>query len=356
MAFGDESFLDLIAAWDGAGVVVHFDQPTGSWIFIAIHDATLGPATGGTRMKVYSRPEEGLRDALRLASGMTAKWASVDLPFGGGKAVLATPGPLEGRERQGLLRRYGALLNTLDGAFGTGEDFGTTPDDMLEIASVSGHVVQVHGSADGPSDPGPFTALGVFAGMRAALEQVHGQSSLDGRTVLIQGVGDVGAPLARLVSNAGGSVLLCDIDSDLAFALSVEFGGSVVKPENVYRTPCDVFAPCALGAILNGSTIPLLQCRVVAGSANNQLETDQDAERLHERGILYAPDYVINSGGALAFGLIQLGAHDVEVLETRVKGIGGMLAEIFADALVHDVSPVHSARRRVERVLAKGRG
>jgi leucine dehydrogenase len=297
----EKSVLELIEAWDGVGVVVRYDEPTGSWIFIA----PLGSPVGGCRMKTYERPEDGLRDAMRLARDMTYKWAALGLPCGGGKAVLAIPRPLRGEDRRGLLHRFRELLNVLDGAYGTGEDLGTTPEDMRAMASVSKHVVGVHGVHDAPSDPGPFTARGVFAGIRSALRHRHGSDTLKDRTVLVQGVGHVGGPLARMISEAGGSVLLSDLDQDRAFAISVEVGGAVVTQDSIYRTPCDVYAPCAVGATLNPATIPSLCCDMVVGSANNQLESDVDADALHERGILYAPDYIVNAGGAVAFTLIH---------------------------------------------------
>jgi leucine dehydrogenase len=355
MAFGEESFLELIEAWDGLGVVVRRDRDTGSWIFIAIHDDTLGRAVGGCRMKAYPTPEDGLRDALRLARGMTRKWAAIDYPFGGAKAVIAVPAPLHGTERAALFRRFGALLNTLKGAYGTGEDLGTTPSDMREISSVSAHVIGLHGIHDGPVDPGPFTARGVFEGLKAALRHRVGTDDLAGRSVLIQGVGDVGAPLARLVAGAGGDALLTDLDTDRAFAISVEVGGSVVPQDDVYDTVCDVYAPCAVGATLNPDTIPRLRCEIVAGSANNQLESDDDAQRLMDRGILYAPDYVVNAGGAMAFALVYDGERDTETLERRVAGIGNTLDEIFNEAAEIGESPVVAAMRRVERVLSRGR-
>ncbi|MEQ9400257.1 MAG: Glu/Leu/Phe/Val dehydrogenase dimerization domain-containing protein [Longimicrobiales bacterium] len=358
MAFGHESFTELLEAWDGRAVVVRYDVPTGTWIFVALHDDTLGRPVGGCRMKVYPRPEEGLRDALRLAEGMTHKWAAIDLPYGGGKSVLAIPRPLEGAARRGLLRRFGGLLRTLRGAYGTGEDLGTTPQDIRTIARVAPDAVvglPPEGS-DGPIDPGPYTALGVFAGVKAAVRHRFGSDDLSSRTVLIQGVGDVGEPLARLVTGAGARVLLSDIDQDKAFALAVEVGATtVITPEDVYETDCDVYAPCAVGATLNAGTIPRLRCGVVAGSANNQLETPEDAGRLLERGILYAPDYVINAGGAMAFGLIALGAEQGEALEARVEGIGASLAEIFEEAGEAGDSPLAAARRRVDRVLERAR-
>ncbi len=355
MAFGQESFTELIEAWDGIGVVVRYDVPTRAWIFVALHDDTLGRPVGGCRMKTYPRPEEGLRDALRLSEGMTHKWAAIDFPFGGGKSVLAIPGPLAGEARRGLLHRFGELLNTLQGAYGTGEDLGTTPADMKEIATVTQHVVGLPKTEDGPVDPGPFTALGVFAGIGAALRHQHGTEDVAGHSVLVQGVGDVGDPLARMVAQAGGRVILSDLDAGKALALAAELGMSTVAAEGVYDAECDVYAPCAVGATLNGDTIPRLGCGIVAGSANNQLESPQDSVRLAERGILYAPDYVVNAGGAMAFGLIYQGEADHGELERRVRGIGDAIGEIFREAAEMGERPLDAARRRVERALARGR-
>jgi leucine dehydrogenase len=305
-------------------------------------------------MKVYPSPEDGLRDALRLAEGMTHKWAAIDFPFGGGKAVLAVTRPPEGQERVGLLHRFGALLNGLGGAFGTGEDLGTTPDDMRELASVTEHVVGRPRGPTGPTDPGPFTALGVEAGIEAALRHRGIGDGLAGRRVLIQGVGDVGTPLARLCAAAGASVLLADVDEVRAMQLAVEVGGRVVPTESVYDEPCDVYAPCAVGATLNAETIPRLRCDIVAGSANNQLDTEEDAERLGDRGILYAPDFIVNAGGAMAFGLVYQGERREEELERRVRGIGDTLEQIFAEATEVGEGPLAAARQRVRRVLTRG--
>ena len=200
-------FQELIEGWDGAGVVVHFDAATEAWFFVALHDATLGPPTGGCRMKIYPRPAEGLLDAMRLSRGMTYKWAVAGLGFGGGKSVIALRAPLRGEERAALLRRFGRFLEGLHGAYWTGEDMGTTPDDMATIAEESRFVHGVVGrdSRTGTReavDPGPYTAQGVLAGIQGALEHTEGSSDLSGTSVLIQGVGDVGAPLARLMKEA----------------------------------------------------------------------------------------------------------------------------------------------------------
>ncbi|HZD03308.1 MAG TPA: Glu/Leu/Phe/Val dehydrogenase dimerization domain-containing protein, partial [Longimicrobiales bacterium] len=302
MAPRPSPFVDRIQEWDGLGVVVRHDRPTGTWIFVALHDDTLGRPTGGCRMRVYGHPSEGLRDALRLAEGMTRKWAVIDLPYGGGKAVLAVPRPLQGEERRGLLRRFGELLESLKGAFSTGEDLGTTPADMACLATVTRWVKATGVRGGEPVDPGPYTALGVLEGIRAALAAAFGDGELAGRTVLVQGVGDVGEPLARMLSAEGARLLLSDLDHGRVESLAGELQARPVSPDEVYWTACDVYAPCAVGATLNSGTIPQLRCRVVAGSANNQLETEADADALRERGILYAPDYVVNGGGALALG------------------------------------------------------
>jgi leucine dehydrogenase len=306
-------------------------------------------------MKVYPHPREGLLDALRLAEGMTRKWAALDLPFGGGKAVLALARELDDTARLDLLGDFGALVETLGGAFSTGEDLGTTPEDMAYLAGITRHVKGLARGGEGPTDPGPFTALGVLAGIRAALGHAFQDERLDGRRIVVQGVGDVGGPLARALAGAGADVLVADVDERRAAGIAAEIDGEVVPAAAALETGCDVLAPCAVGAVLNERSIPRLRCRVVAGSANNQLEGPADAEALRERGILYAPDYVVNAGGALAFGLMALGTPDGPDLRRRVERIGDTLTEIFREARERDVSPLTAADERVERALARAR-
>lgn len=353
-----ERWLDeLVREWDGVGVVLRYDQRTGTWIFIALHDDTLGRPTGGTRMATYPSPADGLRDAMRLAAGMTDKWAVAGVPFGGGKAVLAVPGPLAGDDRRGLLARYGALVESLQGAFATGEDLGTTPDDMAEIGRATRYVMGGHGEDGNPADPGPFTAHGVACALRATLHHLDGDDDPAGRRVLVQGVGDVGAPLARELAAAGAHLLLSDLDGERARRLAAELDqdgaeAEAVAAAAVYDTPCDVFAPCAVGAVLSPDTVPRLRCRAVVGSANNQLAGDEDAERLHRRGILYAPDYVANAGGAIAFAHLGQDRHAASAeLMRRVEVIRPMLEEILTEAAERDESPLAAARRRVRRIL-----
>ncbi len=342
---------ELLRSWDGESVVTAFDQPTATWVFIALHDTRPGPAVGGTRMNAYPRPEDGLRDAMRLAEGMSYKWAAIDFPFGGGKAVLALQRELDPKEREGLLRRYGRIVAGLRGSFSTGVDLGTTPEDMQIVADEAPYVVGVHDH--GSEDPGPYTALGVLSGIRAAVRQRFGTAELAGRTVLIQGAGDVGQPLAHLLAEQGAELLVADLDESRAAGLAQRVGGTVVDALAVVETPCDVFAPCAVGAVLNPETIPRLGCAIVAGAANNQLESPADADRLHARGILYAPDYIVNAGGAIAFGRMHLGERDADAMRDEVRGIEETLVAIFREAEAANESPLAAARRRAERVLGR---
>lgn len=348
-----KGMAELIREWDGLAVVVRHDPAAEAWIFIALHDATLGSPTGGCRMQVYPAPEDGLRDALRLARGMTRKWAGVGLEVGGGKSVMALSRPLEEEERRGLLLRFARLVDALGGGYWGGEDLGTTPEDMAFLARETRYVHGIDRGGGEPVavDPGPFTARGVLAGIRAAVAEVFGGPELEGRSVLIQGVGDVGRPLAGLLRDEGATVVLSDLDPERAEAAAAELGASVVAAADVYATQCDVFAPCAVGAVLNRETIPRLRCRIVAGSANNQLDDEEaDAARLLERGILYAPDYIVNAGGAIALGYMAKDRGEEEILR-RVDAIRDTLREILAEARERGESPLDAAARRVERVL-----
>ncbi|MFW6079472.1 MAG: Glu/Leu/Phe/Val dehydrogenase dimerization domain-containing protein [Gemmatimonadota bacterium] len=347
---------ELLRAWDGEKVVIRYDRETGAWIFIALHDRTLGKASGGCRMKVYEEPREGLRDALRLARGMTLKWAAIEFPFGGGKTVIALPRPLEPEPRRELLLRTGDLIESLGGTYATGEDMGTTPADMDLMAERTAHVFGRTPENGGSGDPGRWTALGVFVSIRAACERVFdGERPLVGRSVLVQGVGSVGEPLARRLAEADATVLVSDALPDRARMVAGELGGEVVAPQDVYDTECDVFAPCAVGGVLNARSIPRLRCRVVAGSANNQLETEADDERLRERGVLYSPDFVVNVGGAIALSGFEVLGWDEERVEARIRGIGETLGRILDDASARGDTPLAEARRRAERVLEEAR-
>jgi leucine dehydrogenase len=350
----EESFRSLIEDWTGIAVLIKHDAATGSWIFIALHDDTLGPPVGGTRLKTYASPADGLLDAMRLAEGMTRKWAALGFDSGGGKGVLATPGPIEGQAREDLLRVYARLINTLRGGFATGRDLGTTDRDIVVLDAVTEHVHGVDREKGSVRDPGPYTAAGVFAAMQATLSRLQGPGDFAGRRVVLQGVGAVGCPLARLLVEAGAQVLLSDIDPERAQRLATELGAEAIPADAVYSTECDIYAPCAIGATLNPSTIPRLRCQAVVGSANNQLADDADAGRLKDREILYAPDFVANGGGALAFGLIHRGMKDGAEIQRRLRGIADTLTTIYTQADARGISPLEAANDQVAKVLSGG--
>lgn len=354
-----QDLQQLIEAWDGLAVLTRFDRASGAWIFICIHDNTLGPSTGGTRIAVYDTPADGLLDAMRLSEGMTHKWAAVNLGFGGAKAVLAVAPEMTGAERKGLLERYAGMINLLAGNFLTGEDMGISRQDMEYMAQFTKHL---HGyDANGKKvDPSPYTARGVLTGIKTALERKFGESSVRGRRVVVQGAGNVGGHLIQMLSAEGAEVLVADVDQERAQRLAQAHGAAIidglgVNGADVFSTECDVFAPCAVGAILNRDTIARLACPIVAGSANNQLEERDDVERLRERGILYAPDYIVNAGGAISFAYLGKGVSEPSELFEKVDSIGSTLAGILEEAEKRGESTLAAAERLVARTLESAR-
>ena len=349
-------FEKLISGWDGERVVVRYDEPSGAWMFICMHSTRLGPAGGGTRMKVYESPAEGLADAMRLSTAMTSKLAVAGLPFGGGKAVLAVREIPHGDERRELLVRYGDTVASLRGGFVTAPDVNTTESDMDVVAERAPGFVFCRSVATGGSgSSAPATALGVFHGMRATAQRVLGRD-VDGLTVLVQGVGGVGGELVELLARAGAAVVVADIDADRAHEAAATVGGSVVSADRATETECDIYAPCALGGTLNERTIPGLRCRVVAGAANNQLATQQDADRLAARGIIYAPDFVINAGGALHGAGVELLGWDDERLAQELAQIGDTLLEVYDRAERDGTSTDAAAQQLAEERLSAPSG
>jgi leucine dehydrogenase len=348
-------FESLLRNWDGEEVVVRFDAPSASWMFVGVHSTTLGPAAGGTRMKIYEDPGDGLRDVLRLSSAMTSKMAMASVPLGGGKAVLAVPEIPQGPERRELLLRYGDLVESLHGTYVTACDMNTGPPDMDVIAERCSSVLGRTEANGGSGTSAPNTAVGVFHAIRAAVAHAFGSDELGGRTVAVQGVGAVGGPLSRMLVEAGARLTLADIDDIWAKELGEELGADVVPPDRIAEVECDVFAPCATGGILNAETIPGLRCRVIAGAANNQLGEPADAERLTARDILYAPDYVVNAGGVIHLVSYEmLDEADAEVQE-RLRAIGETLGEVFGRAEADGISTGAAADAIVERRLAAAR-
>lgn len=347
----------LIQSWGGESVVSRFDRESGTWMFIAIHSTALGVATGGTRLKFYPTPGDALFDAMRLAEGMTYKWAGVEFPRGGGKAVLDVSDAFDPSQREGLMSRYGQWLADLNGIFETGPDLGTAPSDMALIRRNYKGVFGCPPDSGGMGDPGPYTALGVFSGIRASCEQRFNSSDMNGCSVMVQGIGSVGEPLIHLLLEAGCEVKFSDIDSARIDKVTQELGLSFVEPEAVYGEPCDVFAPCATGGILNAKTIPQLKCPIVAGGANNQLEGSQDGKALHQRDILYAPDYIINAGGAIFLVATESMDWGVSKARDRIVEIGNTLKDIYAHAVKRGISSAEAAeelaKRRVKEAALK---
>ena len=348
-------FESLLRDWDGEETVVRFDEPSGSWMFIGVHSTTIGPGMGGTRMKTYAEPADGMRDVLRLSSAMTSKMAMASVPLGGGKAVLAVPEIPQGRDRRELLLRYGDLVESLHGTYVTACDMNTGPPDMDVIAERCSSVLGRTEANGGSGTSAPNTAMGVFHGIGAAVAHAFGSADLEGRTVAVQGVGAVGAPLARMLSKVGARLVLADVDDVRAKELAEELGAEVAPADQIAEVPCDVFVPCATGGVLNPETIPNLRCRVIAGAANNQLGEPADAERLAARGVLYAPDYVVNAGGVIHLVSYEmLDEGDDEVAE-RLRGIGDTLSEVFARAQADGISTGAAADAIVAKRLAAAR-
>ena len=317
------AFEELLGAWDGEEAVIRFDKESGAWMFVCVHSTVLGPAAGGTRLRVYPTPADGLADAMKLSGAMTVKWAGANLPSGGGKAVLAVPQLPSGEARRQLLLRYGELVQSLGGTYRTAGDMNITPQDLDVVHE---RCNWVYGTTSGGGNSGRGTAIAVHAGLQACVEQVFGSPDLHGRSVLVQGAGAVGEVLVRLLQDDGAEVLVSDVDEDRARAT----GAAVVAADHVYDTACDVYSPCAVGGTLNAATIARLRCKIVGGSANNQLAEPEDSKRLHERGILYAPDFIINAGGIIQLYLLEdRGASEEEML-AALRGVGDTLREIYA--------------------------
>ena len=331
-------------------VVALSDEKAGLSGFIAIHDTKLGPAMGGCRMWNYTDEASALTDALRLSAGMTAKNALANLDFGGGKAVII--GDPRTDKTPDLFRALGRAVERLRGRYITAEDVGVTPRDMDFAAQTTGHVRGA--SASGIGDPSPYTALGVFHGILAALSHRFGDPGLAGLTVSLKGLGSVGFRLAERLSAAGAQLVVSDINRAAVDRAVEAFGAVAVDPDDAHRVAADIFAPCALGGGLNAETIPEIKAAIVAGAANNQLASAADAWRLQDRGILYAPDFAINAGGVIAIALGLPGVSERRIVE-KVEAIGATLSAIFARARVENRATAHIADQFAEERLVATR-
>lgn len=317
---------------------------------IAIHSTALGPALGGTRLWRYGDDTEALTDALRLSRGMTYKNALAGLPLGGGKSIIFSPPEIPDRER--LFRAHGRFVETLGGSYITAEDVATTTTDMGYVSLETKHVVGLESRS---GDPSPVTARGVFRAILASAKYRWGADGVEGRTVAIQGCGSVGYHLARELHRAGARLIVTDIDRERVKSVVDDFNAEGVTPEEIYDVRADIFAPCALGGVLDDETIPRLKVEVVAGAANNQLLDARHGEALERRGITYAPDYVANAGGVIHGCNIELLGGRAEDALRRVDEIYDTLLRIFEAAKREGVSAHVAADRLAEERLRAAR-
>jgi leucine dehydrogenase len=339
---------------EGYEKVVRCDDPTSRLTaFIAIHNTTRGPAVGGIRMWPYPSDREAFVDVERLAKSMTYKAAVADISLGGGKAVII--GNPQTEKSEGLLRAMGRFVDTLGGRYIAGEDVGLTPDDMVIVRQETPYVAGLPLELGSSGDPARFTAMGVFLGMQACIEQALHTDDFRGVRVAVQGSGHVASHLCQYLHAVGASLIVTDVVPAKAYTLAEQYGAYMVAPEEVYTVDCEVYAPCALGGTLNDATIPCLQCSIVAGSANNQCVTIAHGDYLRERGILYAPDFVINAGGLhnIAAELEPEGYHEARAL-AQVRNIYTLLQDIFDLANREQVSTNRVAMRLAEHKLAEG--
>jgi leucine dehydrogenase len=337
---------------DHESVHAFFDAASGLKCFIAIHSTALGPAWGGCRMWPFGSETDAIRDVLRLSRGMSYKNAMAGLAYGGGKAVII--GDPRHDKSPALFEAFGRAVEQLGGRYITAEDVGTSVEDMQCVARVTRHVGGIP-RADGyrGGDPSPMTAFGVYQGMRAAVEVALGRDSLDGLTVAVQGVGHVGYHLCRHLDEAGARLVVADLNRQSVERAVQEFGATPVAPEQILEAEADILAPCALGGVLNARTIPALKVKLVVGAANNQLATAADGERLHGRGIVYAPDYVVNAGGIIAVAAER--ESDVETAEVmaRIERIRERTREVLQIAQ-ESGRPPHEVADELAREIIRG--
>ena len=329
------------------------DFETGLQAIVAVHNLKLGPAIGGCRFIEYPCSDTAIQDALRLARGMTYKAAISHLPHGGGKAVIIRPPDFDPSRRTELFEAYGQFVDSLGGRYITCEDSGTSVDDMNAIKTHTDHVLGYSPEAGSSGDPSPFTAFGVRRGIEAAAKFRWDRDDLQGLHVAIQGVGSVGYFLARELHQMGVRLTVTDINSDAVDRCVQEFDAHPVTIEEIYAVDCDIFAPCALGGAINDHSLPLLQCEIVAGAANNQLTKPRHGQALLEKGILYAPDYAINAGGLINVAQEFVG-YDPDKARTKTSDIFSTLMEIFQRADAEALPTALIADRIVEEKIFGG--
>ncbi|WBF54602.1 Glu/Leu/Phe/Val dehydrogenase [Lysinibacillus sp. JK80] len=326
------------------------DEASGLKAVIAIHDTTLGPALGGARMWTYASEENAIEDALRLARGMTYKNAAAGLNLGGGKTVIIGD-PFKDKNEE-MFRALGRFIQGLNGRYITAEDVGTTVSDMDLIHEETNYVTGISPAFGSSGNPSPVTAYGVYRGMKAAAKEAFGSDSLEGLKVSVQGLGNVAYKLCEYLHNEGAKLVVTDINQAAIDRVVNDFDAIAVAPDEIYAQEVDIFSPCALGAILNDETIPQLKAKVIAGSANNQLKDSRHGDYLHELGIVYAPDYVINAGGVINVA-DELYGYNRERAMKRVDGIYESIEKIFAISKRDGIPTYVAANRLAEERIAR---
>lgn len=349
-----EMSMDIFGKISGHEQVVFCNDPsTGLQAIIAIHSTTLGPALGGTRMYPYATVEEALEDVLRLSEGMTYKCAAADIDFGGGKGVII--GNPKTDKSPALFRAYGQFVDSLNGRFFTGTDMGTTMDDFVQASKETNFINGIPEEFGGGGDSSVPTAQGVMYGLKATNLYLFGDESLTGKTFAIQGLGKVGFKVAEQLLEAGANLIVTDISQEAIEGIQLKantYAGNVtvVSSEEIYEADADVFIPCAMGGILNDETIKKLKVKAVVGSANNQLKEDYHAKVLHERGILYAPDYIVNAGGLIQVADELYGANKSRVL-LKTKTIYQSILDIYKQSELDAITTLEAANRKCQQRL-----
>ncbi len=330
-------------------VIEAVDVDAGLHAYIAIHDTTMGPSLGGTRIYPYSSNEEALTDALRLAKGMTYKSAMAEIGLGGGKSVIIADPAKEKSEE--LLLAFATAVDSLKGKYICAEDMGTSVEDMALISTKTSYVVALD-SKTSSGDPSPFTAFGTYRGMQAVAFKLWESESLRNRQVAIQGLGNVGWKLGEQLFWAGAKLVVADVNGDRAAEFGHQFGAQVVSTDEILFTECDILAPCAMGGVFNDQTIPKLRCAAVAGAANNQLLEEKHGEELMKRGILYAPDYVINAGGIINVSVeLDPGGYNARIAWKKVEALYEVLLSVFNIATKRKIPTSEAANDLAEHKL-----
>lgn len=346
--------FDILAEQDHEQISFFYEKTVGLRAVIAIHNTILGPALGGVRMYPFATEEEAVKDVCRLARGMTYKAAVAGINLGGGKGVII--GDPKKEKSEALFRAFGRCVESLGGAYITAEDMGTSVSDMEWVRMETRHVTGVSRQLGGGGDPSVVTAFGVYMGMKACVQKVYGKGSLKGLRVAVQGIGHVGQYLCRHLAEEGAKLTVTDVEKERAEAVVRDFGAVYVEAEKIYDVAMDIFSPCAIGGIIKDETIQKLQCKIIAGAANNQLENGKvHGQMLFDRGILYAPDYVINAGGLINVANELQGYNREKALEDARK-IAGYIAEVIRiseeERIPTNIASNRMAERRIEQIAA----